>query len=110
MKFATAVQASIISFVIAAIATVVHVLGYIDSNILLVVIGLLGFPSLGGLLVFIDEKKIKPFVFVGIGALGIVGLLTGIATPEQVGLLFSIFGLIGGGTVGYAVFKLRSGG
>lgn len=100
--------ATILTFVLAAAAVAVKTMGIIDEPFLTVLIGLLGFTGLAELRYFLNIQGWKTYAVAVFGGLGIVGLLTGIATPEQVGYWFSFWGIIGGGTLAHGVFKKYS--
>lgn len=102
-----AFQGSIGAFALAVAALAVRALGFIDDTIFLVLIGLGGFSGLAALRAFIEEKGLKTYAVVIGGLLGVVGLVTNVATPEQVGYWFAALGLISGVTLGHAVYKSK---
>jgi len=99
-------QATVITFVLAAAAVALKSLGVFDETLLTVIVGLLGFGGLAELRYYLGTRGWKTYAVVIFGAAGIAGLLTGIATPEQVGYWFGFWGIIGGGTLAHGVAKM----
>jgi hypothetical protein len=99
--------ATIFTFILGAVVVAIHALGYIDESILMVIVGLLGFGGLAELRLYMETQGFKTYAVIVIGALGIAGLLTGYATPAQVGYWYSFWGIISGGTLAHAVAKSK---
>jgi hypothetical protein len=55
-----------------------------------------------------EEPGRKTYFVAIFGALGLVGLLTDVATPEQVGMWYSLWGIAGFGTLTHTIKKLKS--
>jgi hypothetical protein len=100
-------QGSVAAFVLSIAAYVISLLGYIDESIMLVLVGLFGFSGLAALRTYIEEKGWKTYAVVAGGALGIIGLLFNVASPDQIGVWFTFLGLTGAATTGHAIKKAK---
>lgn len=100
-------QGSLVAFLLAVVSLALRALGYIEDQLFLVLLGLFGFSGIAALRAYIAEKGLKTYAVVVGAALGVVALLTNVATPEQVGYWFAALGIVSGATLGHAVFKTR---
>jgi hypothetical protein len=105
MNKALVLKASIVTFALAAVGYAASILGYFDITWLEVLIGFLGFSGLAGLRSYFDATGWKTYGVVVMAALGIVGFLTGIVSPEQLGEWFGFWGIVGASTLSHTVKK-----
>ncbi len=98
-------KSPILTFAAGAVIYAAYVLGFISETIMLAILGLVVPGGMTQLRLIIKTPGFKTFGVAAIIALGAVGLLTGFATPDQVGLWYGGWGIVGGLTLAHAIQK-----